>query len=410
MHILLVTTYFEPDSGAAAVRLSRLARLLHQRGHQITVLTTLPHYPQGRITPRYQGSWTVEQKKPGLRIIRAWLWATPSPQISRKLISQLSFMLTALVNGVRLPRPDVLLIEAQPVFTSVAGALLSQRFGVPYVLNVSDLWPDHLLSVGALTETHPVYVAARRLVDWTYRGAAAITALSPLWADKITRYVTGKTPVQVIYNGVDLQRFHPGHDSEAFRRKYELGCRKLVTFLGTFATQYDFNTLFAVARRFEADPDVQFVLIGQGSQDVFVRQRVHQAENFRWLRWIDFAEMPLAWAASDVTVWALHPQDLYRGTIPAKLYEAMASGTPIVAATEGAAARLIRESRGGFATGFGDVEAMTSAIQQLLYDDDLRSQFSRAGRAYAEQHFDAAAVATRYEAILQQSARENPRR
>jgi glycosyltransferase involved in cell wall biosynthesis len=120
--------------------------------------------------------------------------------------------------------------------------------------------------------------------------------------------------------------------------------------------------------------------------------------------------MPLAWAASDITIWALHSHDLYRGTIPAKLYEAMASGTPIVAATEGAAARLIRESNGGIAVDCGDVDGMVSAIRQLLTDDDLRSQFSQAGRAYAEQHFNADAVATRYEAILRQSTREIPRR
>src|SRR5690606_37738563 len=123
MHILLVTTYYEPDSGAAAVRLSRLAKALVRRGHQVTVLTTLPHYPQGRIAERYQKAWAVEQNRSGVRVVRVWLWATPSPRISRRLISQMSFMLSAALRGLTLPRPDVVLIEAQPVFTSLAGVL-----------------------------------------------------------------------------------------------------------------------------------------------------------------------------------------------------------------------------------------------------------------------------------------------
>src|SRR5690606_11095352 len=109
---------------------------------------------------------------------------------------------------------------------------------------------------------------------------------------------------------------------------------------------------------------------------------------------------PQAWVASAVTFWALRPQDLYRGTIPAKLYEAMASGTPSVAATEGVAGKLITASGGGFAFPFGDVEGMTSAMLRLLEDDALRQQTSTAGRAYAEQHFDAEQVIFEYESVM----------
>ncbi len=406
MHILLVTTYFEPDSGAAAVRLSRLAKALAQRGHEITVLTTLPHYPQGQIAARYRQAWTVEQQRDGVRTVRVWLWATPNPRISRKLISQMSFMVTAALRGVTFPRPDVVLIEAQPVFTSLAGVGLSRRFGVPYVLNVSDLWPDHLLTVGAMTEQHPAYQAARRLVDATYRRAAAIIAMSPLWAEKINQYIGPNNNVSVIYNGVDLQRFRPGLDGAAFRQKYGLGSGKLVTFLGTFATQYDFETMLAVARRFSSREDVQFAFIGQGSREDYLQSELARGDlpQVRWLKWIDHAEMPLAWAASDVTFWALRPQDLYRGTIPAKLYEALACGTPIVAATEDVAAGLIAESGGGFALPFGDADGMAAALEKLLDDDTLRQQMSAAGRAYAGKHFDAERVTLQYEAALIRAA------
>jgi glycosyltransferase involved in cell wall biosynthesis len=405
MHILLITTYFKPDSGAAAVRLSRLAKLLARRGHKLTVLTSLPHYPHGQIAARYRQAWTVEEQRSDMRIIRSWLWATPSPRISHKLVSQLSFMLTTTLNGLTLPRPDVILIEAQPVFTSLAGLFLSRRLGAPYVLNVSDLWPDHLLSVGALTENHPVYRLARGLVDLTYRHAAAITAMSPLWAEKIGGYIGQSDQIQVLFNGVDLETFRPHLDAAAFSHKYGLnGCRT-VSFIGTFATQYDFDTMLAVARRFKHRPDTQFVFIGQGSQNDILQRELAGGDvtNVRWLKWIDHAEMPEAWAASAVTFWALRPQDLYRGTIPAKLYEAMASGTPIVAATEDVAAHLITASGGGFAVPFGDVDGMTSTIQRLLDDDALRQQTSTAGRAYAEEHFDADRIASAYETVLQQA-------
>lgn len=421
MRILLVTHYFEPDSGAAAVRLSRLAHILQERGHSITVLTTMPHYPVGRITAGYRGRFAVIEDRDGIRVIRTWLFATPSPRISRKFISQGSFMLTAALRGLGIPRPDVMLVEAQPVFTSLVGVFLSKLKRAPYVLNVSDLWPDHLLSVGALTENHPVYRAARRVVDATYRGAAGIAALSPGWAEKIAGYIGHRDTIRVIYNGVDLGRFHPDIDGTAFRRQHHLidlndsasvgvsyqhapaktitdGAPLLVTFIGTFATQYDVDGMFHVAEQFVSRPDVRFVFIGSGSQAGRVAQ--FNLPNVRRIDWIPHDAIPQAWAASTVTYWALRDAPLYHGTIPAKLYEALACGVPVAAAMEGEGARMIRVSGGGLTVPCGDTAGLAQIITRLLDDAELRAQCRRAGRAYAEAHFDPDTVATQYEDVL----------
>lgn len=405
MQILLVTHYFEPDSGAAAVRLSRLARLLMQRGHEVTVLTTMPHYPQGQIAAPYRGKRSAVEERDGLRIVRAWLWATPSSKISRRLISQWSFMFSAAWCGLALPRPDVVLIEAQPMFTSLAGVFLSRLKHVPYVLNVSDLWPDHLLSVGTLAETHPVYRLLRWLVDSTYRGAAGIVAMSPAWAEAITQRIGQRGTTRIIYNGVDLERFRPGIDATDFRQKHHLGNYRLVTFIGTLATQYDIGGMIAVAQRLAGRDDVRFVFVGSGSQNLALKCGLEQTgmSNIRWINWIDHSEIPQAWAASDVTYWVMRNQDLYRGTIPAKLYEALASGVPIAAATEGVAAQIIAASGAGETVRFGDLDGLATAITRLLDNPGLRQQYSQTGRAYAEQHFDPEKVAAAYEAILSQA-------
>ncbi len=412
MRILLVTTYFEPDSGAAAVRLSRLAHILHARGHDVTVLTAMPHYPRGEITEAYRGKFAVVEDQNGLRVIRSWLFATKSPRISRKLISQMTFMLSTSLRGFAVKRPDVVLIEAQPVFTSFAGVLLSRLKRVPYVLNVSDLWPDHLLSVGALTETHPIYRAARTLVDATYRGASGITAMSPAWAEKITGYIGRDDKIRVIYNGVDLERFQPGLDTSAFREKYDLGDRRLVAFIGTFATQYDFDATLDIAARFRQRDDVAFVLVGGGSQADVVRERLKQGDlpNVKWVEWVDHNEMPLVWNAAHLTYWIMRDVELYRGTIPAKLYESLACGVPVAAATGGAGAAMIAESGGGITVPPGDVDGLTAAIARLLDDDTEHARIAQSARAYAKARLDPEAVASAYVSMLEMANHEEKRR
>ncbi len=401
MHVLVVTNYFAPEGGAAAMRLTRLARKLRQRGHRVTVLTSLPHYPKGRIYDGHRGRLWMTTDSDGIRVVQTWLFATPNPRISRKLVSQLSFMLSAGLLGLGLPRPDVLLVEGQPIFTGLAGVLLATVKRRPYVFNVSDLWPEHLLSVGALSETDIVYRLARKLVDTMYRRASAIVAITPGLADTIAGHVDRPDKVRLIRNGVDLTVFRPCRRSaDTFRQKHGLDGRRIVSFIGTFSTAYDFDLMMQVASRLGSDERVQIVFIGQGSQEEAFRRHLDTVANVRWIPWISPHEVPAAWNASDVTYFALRRHPLYEGTIPAKLYEAMACGVPVVAALEGSGAELITSSGAGIAVPCEDAAGLAGALEKMLTDDAAWQRCAAAARDYAKAHFDADRVVDAYEQTL----------
>lgn len=407
MNILFVTHYYAPTSGAAATRLTRLAQALQRRGHRITVLTTMPHYPKGEIEPEFRGRRVVVKEAAGVRVVYTWLWATPSPRISRKLLSQLSFMLMATGRGAGIARPDVVFIEAQPMPTALAGRLIARLKRAPYVLNVSDLWPDHLLSVGALSEDSPVYRMARAVVDRGYRGAAAITAMSPAWAQAIAGYIDEPLgehhKITTILRGVDTQQFRPLDDAavSAFRQQHGLADKKWVSFIGTLATQYDFEMVMRVARHFDNREDVGFLVIGTGSQQAVIAD--HAPSHLRWIAWLPHEQIPAAWNASHCTLWAMRDEALYRGTIPAKLYEALACGTPIAAAQAGEAAAMIAQSGGGIAVPPDDAQALINALTRLLDDAQFHAQCQHRARAYALKHLDFDVTAQQYEAVLEQA-------
>lgn len=406
MHILLITSHFEPEQGAAPVILTRLARGLRWRGHEITVLTALPNYPQGRVYDGYRGAWEVRETTDGLRVIRTWLWATPSPKISRKLVSQVSFALTATLRGLGLPRPDVALVEAQPMFTHLAGAALCRLRGIPYALDVHDLWPDHLLTVGALTAQHPLYRVFRVLTDASLRGAAAIVTLSDGWAKSIQEHIGLHNNIQTILSGIDLSRFRPNTDTAAFRAENKLGTERLVSFIGAFTTQYDFETMVRTINALSDLTDVRFVFAGGGTQAAHLDALLADSglAHVTRIGWVDYDDVPLAYAASDVCFWALRPEPLYRGTMPTKLYEAMAAGLPTAAAVEGVAADFLRETGAGLSVPCGDAAGLAAAIARLLDDADLHARCARAGRAYAEAHLDYERAIDTYEALLARAA------
>lgn len=401
-HLLLVTHYYAPDGGAAATRLTPLAHYCMKQGWQVTVLTTMPHYPQGVIHESYRKRWSVVETIDGVRVIRVWLWTTSSARISRKLMSQLSFMVSAMGRGLGIVRPDVVLIEAQPIFTGVAGRILATVKRAPYVLNVSDLWPDHLLSVGAVQETSFIYRLARWVVDTGYRGSKALVAMSPEWARKLAVYSNQPDKITTILRGTDLKHFHPAQSVADFRAKHRLGNARIVSFIGTFATQYDFEQQLAVAERLKAREDVLFLYVGTGSQKEFVQERAKQLPNVRLIDWVAHDEIPIVWASSTVNYWSMRPEPLYEGTIPAKLYEAFACGVPVVAAQRGESARLITESGGGLVVEPNDSDSLVEALLSVLDSEAKRAEMSQKARTYAESHFDFEQSLGRYEQLLRQ--------
>jgi glycosyltransferase involved in cell wall biosynthesis len=307
-------------------------------------------------------------------------------------------MMALFLRGFAVKRPNVILIEAQPVFTGFAGALLSKIKRAPYVLNVSDLWPDHLLSVGAMTETQFAYRMARKLVDTMYRGSAHIVAMSPAWATTINGYLKRDDKTSVIYNGVDLDRFRPDIDAIAFRKKYDLGDERLITFIGTFSTQYDIDVMFRAVGQL---PEYSVVIIGSGTQGERVDQ--YNLPNVRRINWVSHDEVPQAWAASRLTFWALRDETLYEGTIPAKLFELMACGVPVVCAIRGVTAQMIESADAGLVVDCGDVDGLAEAMRRMMTDDDLHDRCARSAREYAIAHFDPEKVADAYAAVLQAS-------
>ncbi len=406
MKILFVTHYFEPDSGAAAIRLTRLAAQLEQRGHEITILTPMPHYPVGVIHPDYRWRFTVSEKRGNIRVIRVWLYATTRQRIVFRLISQLSFMIACSIRGIFVKRPDVMLIENQPIFTALAGWFISWIKRAPYLANVSDFWPEYLATAGITTETSPIYRLLTAFVNHTQRNAAGIVTLYPPLSALIEKRIGRKAITKVIYNAVDSEKFDEQIDDSAFREKRQLGKARLITFLGILGYHIDLQTMLDVALHFKDFPDIKFVFACAGHQKRHLQKTLETAEyaHCQWIDWIDYDEVPGFWAASYLSYWALRDNPVDQMRFQAKLYEAMGSGTPTVIAVRGLMREVIAEAGSGITVPPGNAKAMVTAIAKLLDDHAAYQQMSENGRRFAQEHFSVKRSVDEYEAILRQVA------
>ncbi len=402
MQIWILTQFYPPEFGAAAIRLSRLARLLAADGHHVTVITGMPNYPEGVIHAAYRGKLTHTEQIDGVTIARAWVFASARKDILSRLLNQFSFTITGALRGTFLSRPDVILVESHPLFVTISGGWLGWIKRALIVLNVSDLWPESAVATGVLKADSLMVRIGQRVEAWAYRRAAHIVGMTQGIVTAIRARIPAER-VTLIGNAVDLDVFQRA-DVEAHaaaRRALNIAPDQVVAaHVGNMSLTYDFDIILEAAA---ALPDVLFLFAGGGSQLAHVETRARELalNNLRLLGVLPHADMPRIWAAADISLIALGDHVLAGETLPAKLYESLATGTPVVAAIRGEGAALIERANAGTLVAVGDAAAFRDALRDLAEAPDQRAIHATAARAYAEVHLAPHAVKAAYLALFE---------
>ncbi len=395
MNITILTQYYPPEVGAPQARLSALARALARCGHCVTVLTAMPNYPTGKIQKGYGGLLMTEEQD-GVRVIRTFVYATQKTKVLPRLGSYASFVVSSAVFGsVCLGPCDYVLVESPPLFLGLSGFLLSRLKGARLIFNVSDLWPESALRLGVVGAGSVAHRLGSWLESWCYRHAWLITGQSREIIESIRTRFPGCRTFH-LSNGVDCSTFRPDRAAAGARRMLGTERGPLAVYAGLHGLAQGLEVLIEAAEFLPAECDLRIILIGDGpeKQKLVARAGNRCSRRIRFLDPRSHAEMPDLLAAADLVVVPL--RSYIPGAVPSKLYEAMASGRPVVLMAQGEAARTVRESGAGVVVVPGDVGGLASALQTLAADAGLRWRLGAAGRVAAERQFDRARIAERF--------------
>jgi glycosyltransferase involved in cell wall biosynthesis len=396
--LLLLTQYFPPEIGAAQTRLFELGQELSSLGWEVEVLTALPNYPTGRVFEGYNVRKPVREALGRLSVVRVPLRPAQRGFVNR-LICYYSFVWSVIRWGTKLcNKPDVLFVESPPLFIGHAGISLAKYWGVPMVFNVSDLWPESAKSMG-IVKNRLLLALAEALELSYYRRAALVTGTSDEIVASVRRRCAS-TAVEVITNGVDIDRFGPQYADDEARSL--LGTHDRVTFIyaGVMGLAQGLDLILDVAAAVRDLNHVQFVIVGDGAERESLKRRIEieNLPNVRLLRAQPKERIPALLAASDV---AFHVLKFWiPGALPSKIYEAMASSLPILFAGEGEGPRRILEARAGLAIPYGDIRGIEEAVRRLVSIPSLRQKLGEAGRLAAEKLYSRKEIARQLHHLL----------
>ena len=396
MHIVVFSQYHtNPDCPATSRHYTLLAHLA--KTHRVTLLTT-PAWKGQRLTREFP--WVPQ----GVEIREAAIPYENRMGPARRTLAFAQYAGWALREGLRIDKPDVIWGISTPLTAAWAAAQVARWRRVPWVFEVQDLWPAFPIAMGAVPTAlarQQLYRMEKRL----YQSARHVLPLSP----DMTRYVTdlgiAAEKVTTVLNGTDLDlaaRATP-EAVEKLRQAQGLTGKRVILYAGTFGRANDIPTLVAAAEAMAAEESAAvWVFLGHGFHEPLVA-----AAAARWPGRIRLVggqarHEVFGWfALAAVSVVSFLGLPVLDANSPAKLYDSLAVGTPVIVTNAGWTKALVEKHACGWHVPAGDAQALAALLRDLLRQPEQLATAGRNGRNLAKHEFDRQQLAAQVQRILE---------
>jgi glycosyltransferase involved in cell wall biosynthesis len=394
VRILLLTDNYLPESNAPALRCSMHARRWVQRGHHVDVVTSFPNFPEGKVFAGYRQSLYKRETLDGVEVLRVPTLIFRNSGVLRRILDFLSFMITSCVGALFLARPDIVIATSPQFFTAVSGWVVSRIYRRPYVLELRDLWPDSIVAVGAMREGFAIRLI-RRIEQFLYRQADLIVTVTSATRDILMSRGVDGGKIIVVINGVDTLQMTPGPAPIGLRQRLGLDGKVVVSYIGTVGMAHGLQLILDAADACrQRSLALHFMIVGSGAELGALQRKASDRGlvNVTLVGRVDHDEILDYWRLSDMTLVLLRDTPLFRTVIPSKIFEAIATGTPIITNARGEVQSLLEPLGAAELVEPGNLDALVNAMDALAQNPARRREISAAGAAAAKR-FDRIALA-----------------
>ena len=402
MRLLVVTQYFWPEN----FRINDLVAELVNRGHQVTVLTGLPNYPEGKIFQDYSDNPQLYSNYKGADIVRVPM-TTRGDGGLRLILNYLTFAISASTFGLcklhNRKFDAIFTCQLSPVTVGIPAVIIRAVKKVPMVFWILDLWPESLQAVGAVRSKILLHLVGR-LVTSIYDRCDLILVQSKSFIPAITKYTKKNQRVQYFPSWSDLI-FNFENGEAAIEVPVKKDCFTIV-FTGNIGEAQDFPAILAAAERLKNFSNIRWIIVGDGRMAESVAAEIIA----RGLKDCVFLQgrfpverMPSFIKHADALLVTLRNEPIFALTIPGKLQSYLASGKPILAMINGEGARVVNESGSGLTCSAGNSESLANAVLRLsAMSDEDRLDMGKKGLEYTKREFDRINLISRLELMLDQ--------
>jgi glycosyltransferase involved in cell wall biosynthesis len=387
MRVLVVSQYFWPEN----FRINDLVAELARRGHQVTVLTGKPNYPDGKIFSEFlknPGSFDLYK---GARVVRVPM--LPRGQGSRRLmLNYFTFALSAACLGpwkLRNSQYDVIFTcQLSPVTVGIPAAVMRAVKKVPMAFWILDLWPESLQAIGVV-RSKLALAALGKLVSRIYNHCDLILAQSKSFVPAIAKYAGSEAPIEYFPSWSDTT-FSAVDVKAAPEIQSKQGSFNIV-FTGNIGEAQDFPAILAAAEKLKNYQNIRWLIVGDGRMAGWVANqiKIRGLEScVSMLGRYPVERMPSFFKHADALLVSLKDEPIFALTIPGKLQSYLAAGIPVLAMLNGEGAEVVAKGGAGLVCRAGEYNALATAVLRLTeMTSDERAAMGKRGLVLSKEEF-----------------------
>ena len=391
-------------------RCSALSRALAAQGHTVTWwASTFEH-----ITRQYLFDGPrVLDPLPGIQVR---LLHGPAYYHSKSPMRFLHHFVIAQAfahEAQRVPKPDIIVCHLPTLELAEQAVLYGKNVGVPVVIEIHDLWPDHYVAMvpRRLRGMFKWMLTSEfRRVRRILKNATSIMAISDAYLSWGLKHAGRKKRMSDAVFPIGYSPLSPSQETLMEVGQVEFMVQHgieldalIVTFAGTFTSSFDIPTVFEAAQGLSRDRehDVRFVIVGEGDKGQEWRACAQGLTNVVFTGWLDHPGVMAALRCSSV---GLAPYDSALISLPNKPFEYMAAGLPLLSSLRGELESLIRDEQIGLQYQAGNVESLGDRIRWFADNPAERMAMGQRARKLFEERFSVDVIYPKLVAYLEQVA------
>lgn len=333
--ILIHSIAFSPDGVSTAYLYNDIAKGFKERGYEMVVLTTTPHY---NVVPQDVAKQPLVKKCFGLYYKSSFegikVLHVPQKKFKSTLLRILGFVfwhIMSLILGLSEKKVSAILSPSPPLTIGLINLIIGKIKGAKVVYNVQEIYPDFLIEQGGLKS--PVIInLLKHLERLVYNKSHAVTTIDKVFYETIVGRIDDPSKLHIIPNFVDTQLYKPlkqdnlGLPNILFRQN---GHIKLM-YAGNIGHAQDWDPLLQLALRLK-DQAFDFYIIGEGVMKSYVKSKVEEysLKNVFVLPYQPRDLMPKLLAFSDLQ-YIFMSKEMEGHGFPSKVYTIMACAKPLL--------------------------------------------------------------------------------
>ena len=393
MKILIYGINYAPELTGIGKYSAELAEWLAAHGHEVSVVTAPPYYPQWRVHDGYRAGRYQKEERRGVTVRRAPLWVPARPGGLKRLIHLASFALSSLPSLLRAAagRPDLILVVEPALFCAPAAWITARLCGARAWLHIQDYEVDAAFELGLLKGAG-LRAVVKRAERWLMRRFDRVSTISQRMLDLALAKGVEPDRAVLLPNWIDVNAITPRAEGGDYRTELGIPDNAIVAlYSGNMGGKQGLQTLADVARRLSRESRLWFVFCGQGPE----REPLEAAcQGLARVVFLDLQPADRLGALLNTADIHLLPQRAGAADLvmPSKLTGMLASGRPVVCGAARGTELAGVVARCGLVTLPEDAEAMAEAVRKLSYNAAIRETLGAAARLYALNNLDVDAV------------------